>query len=285
MRARGFTLVELTIVLVILALLAGSLFGLTSTMMNIQRGETTRAKLKVIDAALVSFVAINRRLPCPANGTLMTGGEELVAAQCNNQATGVVPWSVLGLSASDIEDGWGTRITYRTDRYLTLTGSGGHPNPMDMSLCDPAGTMLIASAPRDTTTTQITCGMAGSCVATNLSLCVSPTLFLPGKGLEVRDALGGTVLMNPATNTGAAYVLISHGENRSGGYNDIGMILAATIAVEGTNETQNRADTSPGYYVDAPQIFAADATRFDDYVLRPSLISVIQRAHLGPRSH
>lgn len=284
MRARGFTLVELSIVLVILALIAGSLFGLSSAMMNIQRGETTRAKLKVIDAALVSFVAINKRLPCPANGTLMTGGEDL-AAPCTNQATGVVPWSVLGLSASDIEDGWGTRITYRIDPYLARTSSGGHPNPMDMSLCDPAGTMLIASVPTNGAPPRSTCGIAGSCVAANLSLCVTPALFLSGKGLEVRDAVAGTVLMDPATNTGAAYVLISHGENRSGGYSDGGMILAATTAVEGTSETQNRADTSLGYYVDAPQKFAADATRFDDYVLRPSLISVIQRAHLGPRSH
>jgi hypothetical protein len=79
--------------------------------------------------------------------------------------------------------------------------------------------------------------------------------------------------------------LISHGENRSGGYTGGGVLLSATTAVEGSNETPNRADTSLAYYVDAPQNFATDATRFDDYVLRPSIISVIQRASLGPRSH
>jgi len=282
MRTRGFTLVELSIVLVILALLAGSMFAISSAMMNVQRGETTRAKLAAVDAALVSFVALNKRLPCPANGTLMTGAEVFGTESdpCANQANGVVPWLVLGLAASDIEDGWGTRITYRLDPYLARKGA------MDMSLCDPAGTILIAPSDGNTPPRN-TCGLAGACSATNLSQCVTPTQFLSTKGLAIRNAVGGTVLMDPTLtpSTGAAYILISHGENRSGGYSDSGFLLAATTAGEGTNETQNRADTSLAYYVDAPQRFTTDATRFDDYVLRPSIISIIQRASLGPRTH
>ena len=94
--------------------------------------------------------------------------------------------------------------------------------------------------------------------------------------------------MNPAgaIPTGAAYALISHGENRSGGYGDGGQLLASVKSVEGINESQNRADGSQSYYVDAPQAqFVDDASHFDDMVVRPSLMSVIQRAHLGPRSH
>ncbi len=284
MRSRGFTLVEMAVVLVIVALVAGSLITMSSVMMNVQRSETTRAKLKAIDAALVSFVAINRRLPCPANGTLMTGAEVFGSQDdpCSNQANGVVPWLVLGLTASDIEDGWGTRITYRVDPYLARA------NAMDMSLCDPAGTML--APPTDSgTPPRNTC--AGACTAATLNQCVTPIQFLDLKGVQVRDtvAVGGTILMDPAPvappSTGAAYALISHGENQSGGYSGSGTLLAATTAVEGTNETQNRANTSLTYYVDAPQVFSTDATRFDDFILRPSIISVIQRASLGPRSH
>lgn len=282
MRTRGFTLVELSVVLVILALIGGTLFSISSAMVGVQRGETTKAKLKVIDAALVSFVAINKRLPCPANGALATGTEVFgtQANPCSVQTNGVVPWVALGLAASDIEDGWGTRITYRMDPYLARTAA------MDMSLCDPAGT--IATAPGDSNVpSRNTCGLAGSCTATTLLQCVTPAQFLSAKGVQIRDAVGGTILMDPSLtpSTGAAYVLISHGENRSGGFNDGGTVLSAITGVEGTNETQNRVDASAAYYVDASQQFTQDNTRFDDFVLRPSIISVIQRASLGPRSH
>lgn len=281
MHSRGFTLVELSVVLVILGLLAGSLFGISTGLMNVQRSATTRAKLNAVDAALVSFVAINKRLPCPAMGTANTGTEVFVTqdSPCTNQANGVVPWAALGLSASDIEDGWGTRITYRLDPFLARN------NAMDMSNCDPAGTATSAGADGNVPS-RSTCGVVGACTALTLPLCVTPLQFINTKGLQIRDAVGGVILMDPAAPAfGAAYVLISHGENQSGGYNNNGTLLNATTANEGTNETQNRADTSLAYYVDAPQNFSADATRFDDFLLRPSVISVVQRASLGPRSH
>ena len=285
MRSRGFTLVELAVVLVILALVAGSLIGISSGMMNVQRGQATREKLKAIDAALVSFVAVNKRLPCPADGKLSTGIEVFGTQDnpCTNQTDGVVPWAALGLSASDIEDGWGTRITYRIDPYLARN------NALDMSLCDPAGTQSNVAQSDGNTPSRKTCTAATPCSATTFSSCVTPSEFLAGKGLEIRDrvGVGGTVLMDPASvpSSGAAYVLISHGENQSGGYGGGPTVFEATNGVEGTDEAQNRADKSLAYYVDAPQNFSVTNARFDDFVLRPSLISVVQRAHLGPRSH
>lgn len=280
-RARGFSLVELTIVLIIIGLVGGILVSMAITMGDGQRAATTRAKLVAIDAALVSFVAINRRLPCPADGSLAAGVEVFGTQDnpCANQSRGVVPWVTLGLSAADIEDGWGTRITYRLDPYLART------NAMDMSMCDPAGTGTAITA--DIPARPKCAVTGGNCTAATLNFCVKPRDFLVGKGIEIRDAVGGVVLMNPLADpsTGAAYALISHGENRAGGFNDSGLLLESVKGVEGVNETQNRADTSLAYYVDAPQRFSSDASRFDDFVVRPSVISVIQRAHLGPRSH
>lgn len=280
-RSRGFTLVELTVVLIIIGLIGGILGSMVMTMNDAQRAATTRAKLAAIDAALVSFVAINRRLPCPADGAA-TAGLEVFGTQdnpCADQTRGVVPWVTLGISAADIEDGWGTRITYRLDPYLART------NAMDMSMCDPAGTGTPITT--DTPARPKCAVTGGACTAATLNYCVKPTDFLNGKGLAIRDAVGGVVLMNPAAtpSSGAAYALISHGENRAGGFNDSGILMESVKGVEGVNETQNRADASQTYYIDAPQRFSSDASRFDDFVIRPSIISVIQRAHLGPRSH
>jgi prepilin-type N-terminal cleavage/methylation domain-containing protein len=281
MRARGFSLVELSVVLVILALIGGVFTSMFMGLYDGQRATTTRNKLAAIDAALVSFAAVNKRLPCPADGAGVAGTEVIVSPDqpCVNQSRGVVPWVTLGLTATDIEDAWGTRITYRVDPYLARN------NAMDMSNCDPAGTGIPSqpgAPPKPTCTVT-----GGVCAAATLNYCVSPASFLAAKGVEIRDAVGGTVLMNPAgaIPTGAAYALISHGENRSGGYGDGGQLLASVKSVEGINESQNRADGSQSYYVDAPQRFVDDASHFDDMVVRPSLMSVIQRAHLGPRSH
>lgn len=287
MRSRGFSLVELTVVLVIMGLILGLFMGASSTLMNAQRAQTTQVKLRAIDQALVSFVSVNRRLPCPANGSVTAGIEvSPCTAAGSNQVNGVVPWAALGLSASDIEDGWGVRITYRVDPVLT--DSVGDPPPLDFSQCDPAGTKASSIVVNG----RNTCGPSGTCSSTNgtsyLSSCVTPLLVLNGRGLEVQDAVGGSKLMDPAAvpPTGAAYILISHGENQSGGFSSSGVVQTSTTGVEGNNEVPNRAsNVIQAYYVDANQIFSSDATRFDDFVVRPSVLSVVQRAHLGPRSH
>ncbi len=94
--------------------------------------------------------------------------------------------------------------------------------------------------------------------------------------------------MDPAAtpSNGAAFVVISHGENRSGGYSSTGTILTATGPQEGTNEAPNRADQGLAVgYIDAPKQFGNTTAHFDDYVVRPSVMTVINRALLGPRVH
>lgn len=273
MRQRGFTLAELSIVLIIMSLIGGIFLPMMFSVMDGQRAVTTRAKLAAIDAALVSFVAVNRRLPCPADGRLNAGTE---TSPCTN-LYGVVPWVALGLSAQDIEDGWGNRITYRVDTKLTA------PDAMNMSACDPAGRNIPQLAAPYVTCTP----SSGVCSSLTLENCVKPQSFLAGKGIEVKDSVSGQTIMNPAADpaTGAAYVLISHGENQAGAYNNSGALMGSVKDGTGANEAHNSAALAQSYYVDKPQIFSSDGTRFDDFVLRPSVISVAQRAHLGPRSH
>jgi len=161
-----------------------------------------------------------------------------------------------------------------------MNGGLTRTNGMDMSWCDPAGTAASAVAPNNL------CDAA--CTSANLALCVTPTQFLAGKGLLIQNA-AGTILMDPATGQGAAYILISHGENREGAYSQGGVLQGPTGSSVGTEEANNRNNTNlrlpPNYYVDADFNGSDSTNHFDDLVLRPSIISVASKAQLGPRAH
>ena len=99
----------------------------------------------------------------------------------------------------------------------------------------------------------------------------------------VRDGTS-VILMNPATNTGAAYVVISAGENRGGAFLPGGVIATTEGTALGTRETINRNNQAgQANYVDAIRDTSATATHFDDLLLRPTVSSVLAQAALGPR--
>jgi prepilin-type N-terminal cleavage/methylation domain-containing protein len=284
MRERGFTLIEIVVVMLVLAILIAMAAALTRGVMAGQKRSLTVTRIQTVDAALVQFVTQQKRLPCPADGTLVStdanaGTEMRVANVCNpaNQQNGVVPWRALGLGAADATDGWDRRLTYRVDPNLAAN------NGMDMSWCDPAGTEPgVGPTPCNT-----------ACASTALGSCTPPAKFLFTRGLEVRS-VAGTVVMNPAPaamtpHTGAAYVVISHGESGGGGYLSSGT-LGASSAADGTEEDQRNYATrtyagAATYYVDDSLNETATTAHFDDIVSRPSLLAVITKAGLGPRSH
>ncbi|MBK7686341.1 MAG: type II secretion system protein [Rhodocyclaceae bacterium] len=203
----GFTLIEMALVLGVIALVLTILLPVSVDMLEAQERKDVVSRLAVIDSALVNFVVLNRRLPCPADGTLATGVanaglETLNAATglCNpaTEITGVVPWVTLGISENAATDPWGGRITYRVAANLANAAPAVPNRLMDMSWCDPVGTAAVTSS-------ACTAGCTGAA-------CTSPQLFLSGKASPVSDG-NGNWLNNPivAPFTGAAYVLISHG--------------------------------------------------------------------------
>lgn len=301
-RHRGFTLIEIAVVIVVLSLLLAMIAGIATAMLGQQRREATRQRLAGVETALALFVSQHQRLPCPANGSLASNHADAGKENpdppngtCgSNQDNGVVPWRALGLAEQDITDGWGNRLTYRVAPDFVEAPS------MNFTQCDPGGTNSETGTTRDNTSGYCLAGCTQSSFSANTANCRKPSAATYGRGLRVQN-LAGTPIMNPAADfanlisTGAAYVVVSHGENREGAYNADGIAQAASGADSGTEEQKNFASLTytsacPGgvgstcYFVDDFPVYT-NPGHFDDFVLRPSILTVATKAQLGPRAH
>lgn len=285
----GFTLIEVVVVLLIFTVIVGMAALITRGVAAGQKRSLTATRLALVDAALVQYVLQQRRLPCAANGALPSsdntaGLEVRVAGACTgNAANGVVPWRTLALTELEATDGWDRRLTYRV--FPALAADGG----MDMTWCDPAGSEL-PSSPTSAPPLTVARACNPACTAAALSSCTPSLAFLFKKGILVQNApippAATQKLMDPDANppTGAAYVLISHGETGGGGFLNTGVRSSSTV-VDGTEEAKNYADPPAAYYVDSSISDVSGATHFDDVVSRPSVLAVISKAGLGPRAH
>jgi hypothetical protein len=263
----------------------GFFMGAGPAYINLRKVDETQIKLRAIEVAFAGYVAVNGRLPCPADGTLpvtdaAAGREDGGILGCNNsQQHGVVPWTTLGLSEADILDGWYNRITYRLgDNLWAARGT-------DMTACDPAGTEPVPGAgPK-------LCNPG--CLASDLTTCTQASSFLlPPKGLSIVDTTvtpppANTLMDATATpSTGAAYVLISHGPNGMGAYPANGAPNPSSTTGAGTDEIANANGVAvQASYVDKALNESDTAAHFDDIVLRPSIMSVVIKAGRGPRAH
>lgn len=127
----GFTLAELAIVLVIVALLIGGMLIPLSAQRDLQSTKETERQLTEMNDALLGFAAGQGRLPCPATAissgqesfcTNATGacGAELFVAQAHGRCTdffnGFAPAATLGLSPTNNQgfaiDAWGNQLRY-----------------------------------------------------------------------------------------------------------------------------------------------------------------------------
>jgi len=111
--SRGFTLIEMAIVLVIITILIGGLAMPLSAQIQARRIAETRQTLQEARAAILGFAMTHpadtvgkRYLPCP--DITGDGREDRVGKGCAGPS-GLLPWVDLGIAP---QDAWGNRLHY-----------------------------------------------------------------------------------------------------------------------------------------------------------------------------
>ncbi len=107
LKSKGFSLLEMAVVLVIIALLLGGLLPSVLSQAQQQRINETRRYLDEIRNALIGYAEINGKLPCPEN---ISG---VADSGCANSSTYCyLPWRTIGVNETD---SWGGKWLYRVD--------------------------------------------------------------------------------------------------------------------------------------------------------------------------
>jgi prepilin-type N-terminal cleavage/methylation domain-containing protein len=240
--ARGFTLIEIAIVMVVIGLvLSGGLMAV-APVLETSKISDTNAKMDRIEQALILHVIRYGCLPCPADSSIASGaasvGQAFGAAYYSSACTtacdasvdataaaqGIVPWVNLGLSEADVTDGFGYRIDYAVAPLLAQSNTMVRTPPATY----PVGVLAV----------QTTAASGGS-----------------------------------TTTSTAAYVLISHGNDHALAFGRAGGAVRTVDPHGSAAQTQN-SNGSP--FVQDVQYLGTNATYFDDIVRFRTAPMIIQ---------
>ena len=209
--ARAFTLLEMALVVLVIAIVASGLAVPFATQVALRRQAETGRLLEEAREAVLGFAIANGRLPCPASATsrgqesFATGSDER-DGRCSHFHDGYLPGAALGFSPLDhdgfVRDAWGLEANRL--RYAVF-GSGqavaGIANPLTRTNGMQAAGLAGLGAPPG-----------------YLHICAT------GAGVTATSC-------GAATNTltrRAAFVLLSLGPN------------GATVPAPGSDESRNR---------------------------------------------
>lgn len=151
MRDSGFTLLEISIVILIIGLLLSGLLAPLSARIEQEERRNTAEQLDEIQQTLYGFALKNNHLPCPdctntssdcSGFTANDGLEDRLSDTSCAAEMGDLPWATLGVKG---RDAWGNIFTYRVSDIFAddipgaMTGClSGTPPPtqgVSFSLC------------------------------------------------------------------------------------------------------------------------------------------------------
>lgn len=129
---RGFTLIEMTLVVLIIALLSTAALAPLSVQLEARARRQTEARLDAAVTALYGFAATHGRLPCPDDPADGDGREDRFGERACRVHEGTLPHVDLALGATDA---WGRRLRYRLTTVLDNAGSGANFAATDDGFC------------------------------------------------------------------------------------------------------------------------------------------------------
>jgi len=195
---KAFTLLELSLVILIISILMVGAMSASITSINKAKYKYTKAKIEKIYNAMGAYLLINKALPCPASllntKTSANYGVSGSAGDCNDIAGvyegstgnstelvyGMVPIKALGLPSDMAEDDFGSRFTYIVSKKFT--------NP-DENSSDSFTTVSPAYG--------FTSSTAGF--------------------ISIREKIAGSNFYSATDD--AIFAIISHGQNKRGAFN------------------------------------------------------------------
>ena len=133
---RGFTLIEIAIVLIIIGILMVPLLQMYNIYRQDRVWNETKANVVLAQAALTNFYFDNFRYPCPADPALGPGDANYGKEDCagvtattgrdadrdstpDDVLVGVIPFAEIGISQKEMQDGWGRKLGYAVTTRLT----------------------------------------------------------------------------------------------------------------------------------------------------------------------
>ena len=276
--SKGFSLVELSVSLVIIGMIASSALSVAIVDDYKAKKRETVLKMAKIQEAITGFVSFNKRLPCPADGELLLtdnnfGIEGNIANHAStpqpcqganntsgNVQKGVVPIITLKLPPDFMFDAWGRRISYAVDLFAVH-------NDISLGNC---GSLLGGSTSSD---------------------CFVGIEDHPNT-INILDNLGNSI-------SRPVYVLVSHGENGHGAYlktggnqrvngfqgsgNPYANATAAADEINNANMNINGSNNYNSEYVsrsftkvDNQNTAASNRVFFDDIVMFKTKDTIIQ---------
>lgn len=205
---KGFTLVEMAMVLAIVTLLLAGLIPTISGQLEQRRSAETKKQLEEIQQAVIGFAIIKGRLPCPATSSSNGLENPPSGGTCTNFNDGFVPGATLGLNSLNeqglVLDAWDNPI-----RYVVTAWDSASPAFTDVfTTVDGMATVGLSSLNPNLLVCNTATGITSGC-ATGEALTADPgvpvVIFSTGKN----GASGGTGT-DEAENLNGDRFFVSH---------------------------------------------------------------------------
>ena len=289
---RGFTLVEIAVVLTIIGVLLGSGLLALDGFIEDARYTQTQKRLEVISNALANYAQTHYQLPCaatPIASAAMLGVATTSCPPAGNLVpgthVGIVPYVTLGLRQDQARDAYGSFITYIVDSAYASevqNPAAGTYNTVQ-NACRINGWMVssVVGPNRNPDKARFCCSVINIAWGNDLAILrddtdLSPTNRLHPSRTSMMSNGGINTPLGAASTTATdnqtpAFLLISHGKDRYGAF-QVNGTWSRVATSNGTNHLYELQNAFPGpnhLFFSAPYStnLSSSTGYFDDILL------------------